>query len=55
MWLAAGVGAREQGGRMTGGCDCAGGGAITRQDLGCIAFKGGDPFGFSTLTVSCRP
>lgn len=25
MWLAAGVGARVQGGRMTGGWDCAGG------------------------------
>lgn len=26
MWLAAGVGAEGPGGRMTGGCDCAGGG-----------------------------
>lgn len=26
MWLAAGVGVEEPGGRMMGGCDCAGGG-----------------------------
>lgn len=26
MWLAAGVGPEEPGGRMKGGCDCAGGG-----------------------------